>query len=73
MSSHFVKCLLKEKEKKKRIRELYSVDVWGIDSDQDQECILQLTRFNKMPLLTMVVNNKVNSEPDFPSIFQVWP
>lgn len=28
---------------------------------------------DKMPLLTMVVNNKINSELDFSSIFQVWP
>lgn len=41
------------------------MDVWGIDSDQDQECMLQLTRFNQMPLLTVAVNNKINSELDF--------
>lgn len=47
--------------------------IWGIYSDQDQECMLQLTRFDKMPLLTIVVNNKTNSDPDFSSIFQVSP
>lgn len=32
--------------------------------------MLQLTRFDNIPLLTMVVNNKINSEPDFSRIFQ---